>query len=237
MGRDRDRDSFNALGQHWPVAVAIAVVLVGGLALAWVPMGRSLRRRQSLVLACLVGALVFSTITGVGRWVLGSQAAAAPRYSYLVVAFILPALAVATSAIVRRWRWSTPLVVLLLLATVPSNVEQFGHQSPIPRYAQAGPQFVASLATSPLIDQVPPDHLVRTVQYPWLTTGWLARAGRFGWGPDVSVPPVLANQVPVVLGLAQSRPGQGPPATDTCRLVARLDRPGPPERVDLLGAP
>jgi hypothetical protein len=117
------RNAFGHIGQVPGIGVALAVVLVLGLAVAWtrIPFD-TLRRRASAPAALLVGSAVFLAISGYGRSILGSGFARESRYVHLVAAMTLPALAVGADALVRRWRFVFPAVVALLLIGVPGNI-------------------------------------------------------------------------------------------------------------------
>src|SRR5262249_23685527 len=114
------RSVFRSLGHFVVVAIALAVLLVGGLALAWIGMAWTRWRRvASPIVALALAGLFFTTQSGYGRWFLGLGAS--PRYIYLGAAFLLPAFAVAANAVVRRWRVAAPVMVVLLLLAVPWN--------------------------------------------------------------------------------------------------------------------
>ncbi len=118
------------LGHYPAVGVVLGVMLVVGLALTWIPMGRAVRRRQSMIIATLVGFLAFASFSGVGRWFFGPDYSGESRYVYLTVALLLPALAVAATALIRRVRLVAPVVVLVLVIGVPGNIAAFGRQFP-----------------------------------------------------------------------------------------------------------
>ncbi len=205
---------------HWSaLAVVLAIGLVVGLALAWIPLGRQIRRRQSLVIGCLVGVVVFASISGIGRWFFGTNFSRSSRYVYLTVALLLPALAVAADALVRRWRWSAPLVALSLLAGVPANINAFDRADEAPGYASWAPARYAALAQSPLVSTVPGSLQPDPAGSPSLTAGWLSQAGRHGWMPSVAVPAADAAAADMQLSLLQvKRPW---PDDAQCRAVAQ----------------
>ncbi len=64
---------FTGLGSSLIVGGAIGVALAAGLVLAWAPAGMSrLRGTGAPVCALAVGALVFITVSGLGRWSFGT---------------------------------------------------------------------------------------------------------------------------------------------------------------------
>ena len=121
--------TFRSLAQIPYLGIALGAALVVGLWLAW--WGRptdELRRIASEPGAMLVGAVVFVFITSTGR--AGAADSAffhayryAPRYVYVVAALVLPAVAVALTAIGRRLgRWGLVLVPIVFLVAIPGNV-------------------------------------------------------------------------------------------------------------------
>ena len=213
------------LGHYRVVGIALGLLIVVGLGLAWTRLGFSgIRREQSMVVATLVGFVLFATLSGSGRWFYGTAYAAASRYLYLGAAFLLPALGVAATTLIRRWRPLVVVVVLVMLAGIPGNIDAFNHQGPGSFYLRVGPQTIASLADSPLVSRIPPSSQIAIASYPGLNAGWLAAAGRNGWIPRPAVSVVTASVVPIVLGLIQS--DHQPPVGGTCQTVSgHLDLP------------
>jgi hypothetical protein len=115
--------AFRAMGQLPGAGVALGALLVLGLVLAWVPLrGPALRRSAAMPGALLVGAFVFLLVAGSGRARGGPDLARLSRYTHLVVALSLPAIAVAADAVVRRWRLLAPAVLALMVIGIPGNV-------------------------------------------------------------------------------------------------------------------
>jgi hypothetical protein len=117
--------TFDGLGQIPGVGIALGIVLVVGLIVAWRDTGAAvLRRKAAVATGLLVGAVAFVVITGIGRAsVLGPTYASSGRYLHLYAALTLPALAVAADALARRWRAAVPIVAALLLIGIPGNIE------------------------------------------------------------------------------------------------------------------
>src|SRR5262249_20173586 len=105
-----------------PVAVfgyLAALVLAGGLTVAFLDRPRSRRQEdRAAALALAIGACAVLAVTAVNRASFGAGWARQSRYVSLVVAMILPALAVATEALVRRWRAALPFAVAFFLAGI-----------------------------------------------------------------------------------------------------------------------
>jgi hypothetical protein len=119
------KGTFDGLGQVPGAGIALGVLLVAGLVVAWwgTDLGE-LRRRAAAPAALLVGALAFLVISGVGRAsALGPSIARQGRYMHVLAALTLPALAVAADALVRRWRLAVPVVAVLLVIGIPGNIE------------------------------------------------------------------------------------------------------------------
>ena len=96
---------FVALG-HFPLlAVVLGTVLVVGLVLAWSGLDLAMLRRWAAIpAAMLIGVVVLSVLSAMGRWYFGPAVARSSRYVHIGAALTLPALAVAIDAIARRWR-------------------------------------------------------------------------------------------------------------------------------------
>ena len=148
-------------------------VLLAGLVVAWRGLTwTELARRAASPFALLLGAGVLLAITSVGRAGLPG-ATYRSRYLDLTLALVLPALAVAADALVRRWRvLAIPIVVVLLLG-VPSNLRAVADYT---KSQAAGARryrhTVFALPRLPLAARVP-----RSLEpLPGITIGWL-RAG------------------------------------------------------------
>jgi hypothetical protein len=184
--------AFGAIGQAGAINVANAVILVVGGAFAWRQRRHSKQLSQlAAPIALLGGSVVFLAITATGRLVVGTDFARASRYMYLVVAMMLPALAIAADAITTRWRWFLPIAMAMFLVGVPGNFRAFNDAR---RYWK-GPyersrREMLSLAEDPLARQVPrslrPD---RAFAEP-VTIGWLLDA-------------VAHHRIPSLKGISQ----------------------------------
>jgi hypothetical protein len=191
--------TFEALGQWKVFAVLLAVVLVVGLLLAWAPLrGAALRRRSSLPAALLTAALSFMLITGWGRSGRGNGPAVAfsvehareSRYLHVVAALVLPALAVAGAALIRRWRVLAPVFVIVLVVAVVGNVRVMAHQRDT-----RGPIYVAyrrmilELPRMPRAGEFPGNYQPDPRLSSGLTMQWLRNAARSGKLPAPDPPP------------------------------------------------
>jgi hypothetical protein len=120
-----ERGVFIAIGNYRAVAIALAVLLVVGLVIAWRPLDRAeLRRRAAAPAALLLGAPTLFAIASSQRYWSGDVAAAS-RYVSMATAFTLPALAVAAQAVARHWRRIAPVVSLLIVSAIPANIGKF----------------------------------------------------------------------------------------------------------------
>jgi hypothetical protein len=208
---------FLALGQHGIVGVALALLLVAGLVLAWKPLGLDERRRRAAVpMALLVGAGGLFVLISTQRWVYGSELARSSRYLSMAVAFTLPALAVAADAVVRRWRLSTPAVVILLLAGTPGAIAAFPESMQPDGYYHVQERLILGAGASPLLDEVPADLLfgqsprvggpgTRVFGGNRVTAGFLVAARDAGRLPDPPpLDPAIENEIAVRLGVYQT---------------------------------
>ncbi len=165
-------------GGNRALGALFGMVLVGGLAVAWLPLPRGERLRTAIVPASLLAAgVVFLLVSGYGRWWIGPNVGNSSRYVHLTAAFALPALAVAVDALARRSSAVAPVLVpaasIALVVGIPHNIGQFDTLPPFNRaYFAARRELVAALARSPYITQVPvstrPDPLWSTFSDKWL---------------------------------------------------------------------
>ena len=150
-----------------------------GLVLAWNRYGWAERRKRLAAPgALLVGAFMFLAISGIVRAAsFGSEFARTGRYLYLFVALALPAIAVAGDAVARRWRVLAPVVLVLLLAGIPGNVDALLQR----RRAERSFQFeyrrlILTLPRLPIAHEVPrsvrpEQQLAKPVTLGWLLDG------------------------------------------------------------------
>jgi hypothetical protein len=162
------------------------VVLVIGLAWAWMSRPRGERLRQLVMpLALLSAGVAFLFVSGYGRWWIGGGVGASSRYLHLAAALTLPALAVAIDALAQLWRPGVVLAVMALAATIPYGIGQFDTNGPFGRaYFEHRRELVAALAESEYLTEVPrstrPDP-----GWSGITAGWLLDARRAGDLPDL----------------------------------------------------
>jgi hypothetical protein len=200
------RAVFDGLGQYPVVAALLALLLVSGLALAWGRLSWArFRRLAALPLALLACSPLFFAVTSQGRWFFGAEFAESSRYVYIGTCLLLPALAVAADAYARRWVWSTPAVLVLVLIGVPGNIDAFGSSVFSPQYFLEQRETMLGIAHSEEIEQVPPwvKFEPNAFNGPGLTSGWLLDARRDGRVPEPGpLSPGRESQFPVKLGLA-----------------------------------
>ncbi|MDP9332406.1 MAG: hypothetical protein M3Q30_03715 [Actinomycetota bacterium] len=173
--------AFDALGQVAFVGWALAAMLVAGLVCEWRQFDSSERRRRGAVIsAMLVGSVGFLLLSGINRAWIGTRFAASSRYLHIVVALLLPPLAVAANALIRRWRAVAPLVLVLLLIGLPGNVAATGKNFLGEGYFASYEQMVRSLPRMTLARRVPRDVRPELVNAPSMTVGWLLDGVRSG---------------------------------------------------------
>jgi hypothetical protein len=161
------RASFGGLGQLPGVGLAIAVAA-------------SQRDRAAVPLAMFAGAITFLAITGVYRsgesngFALiyrgfGPEHARTPRYIHVVVALMLPAIALAAQYVIRNWRRAAIVVVAVLLVGVPGNIDKLVHYTDRSPIIQARRPYVLAAPRLPIARRLPPSVTLA----PFLTLGWL----------------------------------------------------------------
>jgi hypothetical protein len=182
-----ERAAFKALGGGWSVvAIALAVMLVVGLVMAWKPLSFADFRKQAAVpLALLVGGpIMFALVSGQRYWLPGEVDSS--KFIYLATALALPALAVAAAAIARQWRFMAPVVVIALLAAVPTNATKFPADGVFwPGFFKTEQHALLGAAYSPLASDTPPQlqpYTIYTQYYyaPNIQMGFLNKARAHG---------------------------------------------------------
>ncbi len=163
------------------LAAVLAILLAVGFTLAVrrVPPSERLRRMITPIIM-LASTLAFLLVSGYGRWWLGPAAGGTSRYVYVVVAFMLPALALAFDALAGYWKYGFVIATAVLVSTIPYGLSQFQSD---PLYTEAyfnyRQDLIASLARSKYITQVPrstrPD-----IAWSSVTAGWLLDGLRDG---------------------------------------------------------
>lgn len=175
------RAALVGLGQSEVVAVLLVLVPVAALgAVAWATwqsppdtgVVRHLCCRFGLPVALAAGAVVFLGLSGVSRAaVYGSVFATRGRYSYVVMALLLPVIASGLDTVVRRWpRALVPALVLVLIG-VPGNVAAIDVRGA----HNARKDLLLAVANSDLIATVDPSTRLfeDTVGARGVTAGWL----------------------------------------------------------------
>jgi hypothetical protein len=151
---------FMGLGQYQVVAILLAIMLVVGLVLAWTRLPwAELRVVAASPFALLVGGVVLYAIVSSQRWVFGVDQARTSRYVAMATALVLPAIAVAGAALIKRWRYTAPAVFLLFLIGVPGNLRAFDDSTFTDGFFAGQRRFVLGAAEDPILDEVSADAL------------------------------------------------------------------------------
>jgi hypothetical protein len=193
-------DAFARLGQVPGVGIALGLVLVAGLVLVFGGRRRAPLGRLAVPIALLAGGVLFLVVTGIARAGTGTERARDSRYVYLVAAMVMPALALAADALIRRWRYLTVPLVGLLVVGMPGNIHRLANPGSLPPFANAAQTRAEILALPhlPLAQQLRHSRRPVPIQYPrfaleGLTFGWLVGAAASSRMPD----PGPLNQVVV----------------------------------------
>jgi hypothetical protein len=210
--------TFGALGQVTGTGWILGAMFVVGLLLAWVqtpPADRA--RRFGIIAGLLVATLVFLVITAVGRAHDGVDRARAGRYLHIQAALLLPALALAADATIRRWRVAGPVVVALLLVGIPGNLSTGSAKARRTASVAIINKQVLAIPRSPLAHAAPRS-LVPFPQFPLdhMTVGWLLDALQSGRLPKTPVIPEASTIIGLKLSLVTTN---GPPGSPCRSLV------------------
>lgn len=200
-----------------PVETMVAGgVALGLLAAWWAFHPRLALGRGAPAVAGIAGAVAFYLTTASGRVSLGIDASTAGRYVYIAAALLLPAVAVALSSAVPRvapWNAVVTVAVLGLCVVVGArNIDLMREQASI---GMAGERAFEDrvLAARMVLDggaPVLPGWLDRA-RSPDLTNEALARIVRYGWLPDLGLPPetVLTARAPLQTQVRTIGPSRG----------------------------
>ena len=189
-----------AIAQYTVVAWLLVVVALAGWALRLRPGGLpQLRGALAAPVAMVVGVAGFLLTTAISRaGPFGAASAASARYFALVVALLLPAVAVGVDALARKHLALGVTAVVVLLAGVPGNVATALREiKPRDAVVGASRELILTLPRLPEAATAPGDMrpLPETNYGPSLTVGWLRDALAAGWlpAPAGTSPSVVAN--------------------------------------------
>jgi hypothetical protein len=208
---------FAGLAQVPGLGWALGGLIIGGLVLAWRGQAPSRLRQVAAAPAALAaGAFIFVLITAFGRVGFAPGIERSTRYIYVVGALLLPVVAVAVDAVVRRWWAAVPVLLVSLVASLVGNIQDFSNER-----AYSG-EFLANyrnmMLTFPrtaFADQVPRDLRPERGLAPYVSIGWLldgVESGRIPPPGDVEPRSWAAAEARVAL---QQRPDHRPVECDT----------------------
>lgn len=206
---------FDGMGGYRPVAVSLVALLVVGTAVhILVPSADGDAagsdswwdrvRTAAVPLALFGSVIVFIVLTARSRAYQGPQGAEARRYVYYYAVGTLPLLAVAASALVRRWRFAAP-VVLLILVAVPANAASFEDPPFGPNYHRQRREVILAVLGMREAGQIDGDHRPFPDAFGGVTLDFLRNARANGSLPDPPepIPPALRAELLVRLSLSQ----------------------------------
>ena len=217
------RATFSSIGHEPGMGLALGALLVIGLWIAWSPLAAIERRRRFAAPgALLVGSLVFVVISGIGRGAhsagyLHNVVKTDPQYIGVTAALVLPALAIAADAVIRRWSMLTPVVLVALVIGIPGNVSILTQDIGSRASFSAHRQYILSLPRLAGAQQVPSSIYPDPGFDPYLTMGWLragVKSGRIP--PPGPVPPKDTAYWTLALDLQPT----SHPAKGVCVVVA-----------------
>jgi hypothetical protein len=198
--------TFSGLGGTAALGVVFAAVMVAGVAAFVVRHpGAEVRRRLAAPGALAVGALVFSVMTALGRWQLGSELAAGSRYVYAGGVLVLPLVAVGAQELAERWRAVGIAIMGLAVLAVPFGLGRFGDTIYGEAYFEGHRRVINTAAYVPFEAEVPDDvrPLINPFVTPDLDMGFLRGARDAGDldRPSLPLPARLTGEMRVRLGL------------------------------------
>jgi hypothetical protein len=217
--------SFDAMGQVPGIAVALAVLLVVGLPLAFIDIGWSNLRQRAAPFALAVGALVYVVANGWQRAALfsGIGYERSSHFLDVFVAMVLPPIAVAAEAVVRRWRFLLPAVLAALLIGVPGNLEKLNQSTGV--YSaldqSRNQQYLTSVVELPIARVMPRSYQPNPILDPGVTIGWLLAQKTEGRLPETdALTPRRAADLSLAIAIFQSPSGT---AARSCQTLHTAD--------------
>jgi hypothetical protein len=216
------RQTFEHLGYFPIVGLVLAAIFVAGLVVAWTQVTDVARSRYAAATALAGGAVVFIASAGLLRAspAITHDAGYLPRYVYVSAAMLLPALAVAITALTRRWRQIAPIPIIALLVGLPGNYHELTSYGA--RFPRNYRHSFLVLAQSPVARRLPSWMQVPAAGLPgYMTAGWLVtgvKSGRIP-GPGSHVSPKQEATAALTLSLSpyqfarRSGPCRPSPAT------------------------
>jgi hypothetical protein len=208
---------FGGLAQVPGLGWALGGLIVGGLLLAWhgQPWGQ-LCRVAAAPAALAVGAFVFVFITAFGRVGFSPGIERSTRYIHIVGVLLLPAVAVAADAVMRRWRAAVPAFVVVLVASLVGNIQDFSNERPYSGEFLANYRnLILAMPRAPLADQVPRGVRPERSLAPYVSIGWLrdgVRAGRIPPPGEMEPSQLASAEAGVAL---KTHPGHRPVECET----------------------
>ena len=170
---------------HYPVVtVALVITVLIGVVLTIQARDTAWRNRLATPVAMAVGSLVFYAVVAYGRAAgFAPKFAEIGRYLHLAMALLLPAVAVAADAVIRRWHFLLVPVAAMFLIAVPANLAKVDTlEKPV---FEGTKRDVLLVARPEAIEGLPPDF------HPFprnsISAGWLREqraAGRIRTPPD-----------------------------------------------------
>jgi hypothetical protein len=220
---------FVALGQSRVTALMLAGVLLAGGALAWRKLSIDERRvRISMPVGLLCSAAVFFIATAYGRADF-PQYAGQSHYVEVGAVMVLPALAVASDALVQLHKSFAFVLGVLLLIAIPANVIRYRDSVADQEHEMiATRQLMLSLPRAPAAAHAPDALSPEPILASPVTIGWLRETHSAGRLPEPSLP--LSNGLKGQLDLRLSiRQTNGLKELEPCRrmrdpVVFRLEK-------------
>jgi hypothetical protein len=179
------RATVEQFTQYPVVTVALTITVLLGVVLTIQGRDAAWRDRLATPLAMAVGALVFYSVVALGRGAgFAPKFAEISRYLHLALALLLPAVVIATDAVIRRWHFLLVPVAAMYLIAVPANLAQVETMSrPM---LEGTKRDVLLIARPEAIEDLPP--YFRPFARNYISVGWLREQHAKGRIPDPAGP-------------------------------------------------
>jgi hypothetical protein len=221
--------AFGRLAQLPALGVVLVALLVTGLVIHCQSEGiTALRGRVAAPIALLVGSIVFLVLAGIQRAGvptryggifkgLGPEGARDSRYVYVVAVMVLPSIALAADAIIKRQRQLAAPLAVLFVVGLAGNIHEFNDYGYTLARAHSDSRLIEIAPRLPIAHQLPRSLQVGSALQGGPTLGWLLESARSGRIPLVRLTPNgLATET---LQLALQPLAAGAARTGSCRTL------------------
>ena len=221
------RATVEQFTQYPVVTLRLVITVLIGVVLTIQARDATWRSRLATPVAMAVGSLVFYAVVAYGRAAgFAPKFAEIGRYLHLALALLLPAVAVAADAVIRRWHFLLVPVAAMFLIAVPANLAQVDTlEKPM---LEGTKRDVLLVARPEAIEGLPPD--LHPFPRNYISVGWLREQHAAGRIPDPAGPVTAVDEANTFHVIALS--GPKPTRPTRCLRLAPARGPSAPRGGD-----